>query len=271
MPAIAVNAKSPGRGAGIWYRARRRDLQGRGSSMDFIFDPLRLAALAACERETYAAATPFPHLVVDDFLRDEAASALLAALPAASDDAGWDRYAAAGFEMKIASANEAKLPAPVVRALHELNSGVFIRCLERLTGIEHLLPDPHLLGGGVHLVGRGGHLGVHADFNWHPGLRAHRRVNLLLYFNRDWPAAWQGDLELWSTDAARCERRIAPLFNRAVIFAARSDTFHGHPAPLECPEGEWRRAIEMYYYTADRPDEEKREPHNTRYKGLHLE
>jgi hypothetical protein len=239
--------------------------------MDFIFDPQRLDALAAREAAAYAAAAPYPHVVIDGLLRTDAADALLDALPGAADDAGWDRYAAAGFEMKIASANEAKLPAAVVRALHELNSGTFIRFLERLTGIERLLADPHLLGGGVHLVGRGGHLGVHADFNLHPALRAHRRVNLLLYLNRDWPAEWGGDLELWSTDAARCERRIAPLFNRAVVFNARSDTFHGHPAPLQCPDGMWRRAIAMYYYTAERPDEEKRAPHNTRYKGLHLE
>lgn len=238
--------------------------------MDFIFDPQRLAAIAADAAEGYARAVPYPHVVIDDFLRPDAAAALLAAVPAADSDAGWDRYAAAGFEMKIASADEAKLPTPLVRALHELNSGTFVRFLEQLTGIGHLLPDPHLLGGGIHLVGRGGHLGVHADFNWHPVLRAHRRVNLLLYLNRDWPAAWGGDLELWSTDAARCERTIAPLFNRAVVFSARSDTFHGHPAPLQCPEGTWRRAIAMYYYTAERPDDEKREPHNTRYKGLHL-
>ena len=30
---------------------------------------------------------------------------------------------------------------------------------------------------GVHMVGPGGHLGVHADFNWHPGLEVYRRVN----------------------------------------------------------------------------------------------
>jgi len=238
--------------------------------MDFIFDPQRLAALAAQAAPGYAAATPFPHVVIDDFLRPAAAQALRDSFPEAGDDAGWDRYAAAGFEMKLASANEEKLPAPFVRALHELNSGVFVRFLQALTGIEGLFADPHLLGAGAHLTGPGGHLGVHADFNWHPGLRAHRRINVLIYLNRDWPAEWLGDLELWSTDAARREKTIAPLFNRAVIFNTRSDTFHGHPAPLTCPEGQWRRSLAMYYYSADRPDDEKREPHNTRYKGYHL-
>lgn len=238
--------------------------------MDFIFDTGRLDAVAASEAERYAVAAPFPHVVIDDFLKPVAARELLAQFPEPHQDVGWDRYAAAGFEMKLASANQEKLPAPICRALLELNSGPFVRFLEKLTGIGNLFPDPHMLGGGVHLVGHGGHLGVHSDFNWHADLRAHRRVNLLLYFNPDWPAAWGGDLELWSTDAARREVSIAPLFNRAVIFSARSDTFHGHPAPLACPEGVFRRSIAMYYYSSERPEDEKREPHNTRYKGLHL-
>ena len=78
-------------------------------------------------------------------------------------------------------------------------------------------------------------------------------------------------LELWSTDAARREASIAPVHNRAVVFATRSDTFHGHPAPLATPPGVWRRSIAMYYYTTTRPDDETRAPHGTRYKGLHLE
>ncbi|GAB2653645.1 2OG-Fe(II) oxygenase [Arenimonas aestuarii] len=238
--------------------------------MQFIFDSQRLQALADREQAAYQDARPFPHLVVDGFLRPEAARALADAIPAADSGLPWDRYAAEGFEMKLASSREDVLPETVCRALHELNAGPMLRFLEALTGIEHLLPDPHLLGGGVHLVGRGGHLGVHADFNWHPGLQAHRRINLLLYLNDDWNPAWGGDLELWSTDAARCEKTIAPLFNRAVIFNTRSDTFHGHPAPLATPEGVWRRSIAMYYYTTTRPESERREPHNTRYKGMHL-
>ncbi|KFN46268.1 hypothetical protein N790_08820 [Arenimonas malthae CC-JY-1] len=239
--------------------------------MDFIFDPARLDALAARERAAYAAADPFPHLVIDDFLRPEAARAISAAIPGPGDDIPWDRYAATGFEMKLATSREDVLPETVVRALHELNSAPMIRFLGQLTGIEHLLPDPHLLGGGVHLVGPGGHLGVHADFNWHPALQVHRRINLLIYFNESWKPEYLGDLELWATDASHRVRSIAPVFNRAVVFNTRSDTFHGHPAPLATPEGVWRRSIAMYYYTASRPAEEVREPHNTRYKGMHLD
>jgi len=238
--------------------------------MEFIFDLDRLSALASSQSETYRSGRPFPHIVLDQFLRPACAAALAAAVPGPGNHIPWDRYAAEGFEMKLACSREEELPETVCRALHELNSGPMLRFLEALTGIEHLIPDPQLLGGGVHLVGRGGHLGVHADFNWHPGLQAHRRINLLLYLNQDWDPSWGGDLELWSTDAARREKSITPIFNRAVIFNTRSDTFHGHPAPLATPEGVWRRSIAMYYYTTSRPEEELRAPHNTRYKGMHL-
>ena len=79
--------------------------------MEFSFDPVRLAALAARERAAYAGAAPFPHVVIDDLLRDDAARALAAAIPSADDDIGWDRYAATGFEMKLATADETRLPA----------------------------------------------------------------------------------------------------------------------------------------------------------------
>jgi hypothetical protein len=63
---------------------------------------------------------------------------------------------------------------------------------------------------------------------------------------------------------------IAPEFNRAVIFATRSDTFHGHPEPWAAPPGVYRQSIALYYYTSDRPAEELRPAHSTLYKGYHV-
>lgn len=235
--------------------------------MPYIFDLHRLQEIADANSQHYQQAEPFPHIVLDDFLNAVHAEQILKNFPSPDDGIDWDRYGNPGFEMKIASSKEEQFSAPVRDALHDLNSGPFIRFLERLTGIEHLFADPHLLGGGVHLSGAGGHLGIHADFNWHPQLLAHRRVNLMLYFNQHWLPEYDGDLELWSSDASHCLKSIAPHLNRAVIFNAQSDAFHGHPRPLKLPQGQWRRSIAMYYYTSQRPEHEARAPHNTRYKG----
>jgi Rps23 Pro-64 3,4-dihydroxylase Tpa1-like proline 4-hydroxylase len=241
------------------------------AGVDYVFDPAALAALAKARAAEYAAADPFPHAVFDGFLRPEAADALAREFPRPEDPVGWDHYGYEGFEKKIATSKEQLLPPLVRRTLQELNTAPFIDFLEALTGIEGLIPDPKMLGGGIHLSRPGDLLGIHADFNWHPALKLHRRVNLLVYFNPGWDTAWGSDLELWDTTASRCVHSIAPLMNRAVVFNTRSDTFHGHPRPLACPDGVYRRSIAAYYYTAERPAEEIRDPHNTRYKGLHLD
>ena len=239
--------------------------------MAYVFDQERLRHLAADQAADFAGADPFPHVVMDDFLRPECARELEAAFPLPDDAAlAWDRFGAQGYEVKLGSSDEAAFPAPLRRAVHDLNSGVFIRALERLSGIDHLLPDPHLRGGGIHLSRRGDHLGIHADFNWHEGLQAHRRLNLLVYLNPVWQPGWGGELELWDTGAVALRRSVEPLFNRAVLFATRSDTFHGHPNPWAAPDGVYRRSIAMYYYTTRRPDDEVRAAHNTLYKGYHV-
>ncbi|HZP64840.1 MAG TPA: 2OG-Fe(II) oxygenase [Rudaea sp.] len=235
--------------------------------MPYVFDLDRLDRLAAARRAEFADASPYPHAVIDDFLDATSAADIARAFPQPDDAVGWDRFGIKTVEMKLASAREELFPEPLRRAIRDLNTGPFVGFLERLTGIEHLLPDPHLVGGGIHLSRPGDHLGIHADFNWHPRIEAHRRLNLLVYLTPDWRAGYGGELELWDTTGTRLVRRVEPLFNRAVIFATRSDTFHGHPNPWTAPSGVYRQSIALYYYTSQRPEAELRAPHSTLYKG----
>ena len=235
-----------------------------------MFNYRQLLEIANQRREGYALATPFPHTFVDDFLPAEVAGEAAAAIPAPGNDRKWDFFFAKGYEEKWAISDDLSLPAPIRNLVHEFNSGPYIRFLEALTGIPHLLPDPHLHGGGVHLVKRGGVLQIHSDFNWAEHIGAHRRVNMFVYLNPRWQDGWGGNLELWDSSCKNKVCEYAPAFNRLVVFSSRSDTFHGHPHPLQCPEGEFRQSIAMYYYTTSRPENELREPHNTLYKGYHI-
>ena len=235
--------------------------------MPYVFDTERLTHLAAAHAEEFNSAQPYPHIVIDEFLPIAQARALAAVFPGPDDDVAWDHYAAPGLEVKLGCGDETKFPLPIRTAIRDLNSSAFVRILEKLTSIEHLLVDPHLLGGGMHLTRHGGVLGIHADFNWHLQIRAHRRLNLLLYLTPDWRPEYAGELELWSVDGTQLVRRVQPLFNRAVWFTTRSDTFHGHPTPWAAPVGINRQSIALYYYTTDRPAAEKRAAHNTLYKG----
>jgi Rps23 Pro-64 3,4-dihydroxylase Tpa1-like proline 4-hydroxylase len=129
--------------------------------------------------------------------------------------------------------------------------------MSALTGIDDLQPDPSYLGGGVHVSLRGGSLGVHSDFNLHPYSGMHRRVNALLFLNRNWDRSWHGQLELWSRELERPAVVVDPEFNRLVVFSITDDAFHGVPKPIECPPDRKRFSLALYYYTSDRPEQEK--------------
>ena len=45
-----------------------------------------------------------------------------------------------------------------------------------------------------------GHLDVHVDFNYIEDRKLFRRMNILVYFNKDWQDEWGGNIELWDED-----------------------------------------------------------------------
>jgi hypothetical protein len=212
--------------------------------------------------KAYVGADPFPHIAFDDFIAADVTDAVLDGFPAPSADINWRQLVAAGADGEKVQFNKQGMPhlfkiSPVARQLiWELNSSTFIRCLEKLTGIDNLIPDPSLRGGGLHQILPGGLLGVHADFTHHVDYDLQRRVNLLLYLNKDWHDEYEGHLELWNRDASRCVKRLRPVAGRCVIFNTDADSYHGHPRPLNCPEGMSRKSIAIYYYTLGRDDKD---------------
>jgi Rps23 Pro-64 3,4-dihydroxylase Tpa1-like proline 4-hydroxylase len=195
----------------------------------------------------YRDAQPFPHIVIDDFVDPDILRTVIRDFPSSEDKEYFDR----GQERLKFQYQPHEVSSGLVRNLFaELNNQAFLGFLEELTGIEGLVPDPYFVGGGLHETKRGGHLGVHADFNVHEHLRLERRLNLLIYLNEDWHDEYGGELELWSKDMSDCAVRVKPGFGRAVIFNTALDSFHGHPDPLSCPPDRSRRSIATYYYTA---------------------
>ena len=128
--------------------------------------------------------------------------------------------------------------------------------MSELTGIEDLLGDPYYEGGGCHQIKRGGFLKVHADFNKHKRTGLDRRLNVLVYLNKDWKEEYGGHFELWNADMTKGEKKILPLFNRMAMFSTTDFSYHGHPDKLNCPEDRSRRSLALYYYTNGRPAHE---------------
>ena len=195
-------------------------------------------------------AQPFPHIVLDDFLEpDRLAQAAREFGDVHSSD--WIGYV--HFNEKKFSNPNIDSWGPTLRSVAQtLNSPEFVQMLSELTGIDGLIADEGMEGGGLHQSLRDGFLNVHADYTVHPLHPTwRRRVNLLLYFNDEWPAAYGGALELWSTDMSRRVVTIEPRGNRAVIFNTESDSFHGHPDPMQCPPGASRKSLALYYFTVE--------------------
>ncbi len=198
----------------------------------------------------YRTASPFPHIVFEEFLDRRAVTAAIDEFPTL-EGGEWISYLHVN-ERKFGQTDPTTWGPTLRSILEELNSPRFVRFLEELTGIEGLFPDPSLEGGGLHQSTTGGFLNMHADFTVHPQHRDwRRRVNLLLYLNEDWKPEYGGDLELWDTKMTHCEVTVAPLANRVVVFTTNADSFHGHPEPMQCPPGTARRSLALYYFTHD--------------------
>ena len=229
------------------------------------FLPLaRMSALADSARTSYLRAKPFPHIVIDDFFDPALLEQVLAEFPK-PDAIRWQRFDNV-HEIKLASATEASF-GPVTRLLlYHLNSITFLEFLAAVTGIDNLIPDPNFEGGGLHQIVRGGKLGVHADFNKHRRYGLDRRLNLLLYLNKNWREDYGGHLQLWDRDMSRCEAKVLPVFNRVMVFSTTDFTYHGHPDPLECPEGMTRKSLALYYFSNGRPAEEHSGEHSTQFR-----
>ena len=210
-----------------------------------------IAALKEKGRELadgYAAAQPFPHTVIDDFLPPSLVDLCLANFPSQPDPDSqqFDRN-----QERLKTSFHPDYMVPVLRNLfYSFNSRPFIRLIENITGISGLIPDPYFAGGGFHEIANGGHLSVHADFNHHKPLNLERRINMLIYLNPDWQEAYGGQLELWKTDMSACVQSIVPIANRCVIFTTTQESMHGNPTPVNHPDGKARRSIALYYYTA---------------------
>lgn len=230
---------------------------------------------------TYIAASPFPHIIIDNFLPSPIMDLVLKEVKQYPDWYSDNTAYAAGrqvnkfftpspdsYQFDNSMKNLKTLAPFTMHVLEYFHSKEVLEFLEKLTGITGLLADNDWLGGGLHKVKNGGKLSVHADFNIHWKLNLHRRINLLLYLNKDWKDEYNGELELWEKDLSKCAVKIKPIFNRAVIFNITDDAHHGHPIPLNLPDDAARYSIAMYYYSNDRPNHEKNPGHGVVWSGV---
>jgi hypothetical protein len=233
-------------------------------TLDSFLPLARMKELAASASSAYIKAKPFPHVVFDNFFDPTLLDLILGEFPQPGA-IRWQTFDN-DREIKLASAVESSFGPATRLLLYHLNSITFLDFLSVVTGIANLIPDPAFEGGGLHQIVRGGKLGIHADFNKHRAYGLDRRLNLLLYLNKDWRDDYRGHLQLWNREMTECQAKILPIFNRVVVFGTTDFTYHGHPDPLECPKGMTRKSLALYYFSNGRPAEELSAEHSTLFR-----
>ncbi|MET0231080.1 MAG: 2OG-Fe(II) oxygenase [Rhodanobacteraceae bacterium] len=222
---------------------------------------------AARYAEQFARRDPFRHVVIDDFFAPGYAAQLLEEFPAFERGNARNENGEIGNKSTI---ERIRGLGAAYLALDELvKSPTLLDLVGRVTGIPHLLYDPWYFGGGTHENRDGQDLDPHVDFNRHPIESWHRRLNLIVYFNREWDDAWGGSLELHSDPRSPDDRTtlVTPLYNRCVIFETTETSWHGFTrigrAPGMPPLS--RKSIALYFYTKERPAADLAEEHSTIY------
>lgn len=196
--------------------------------------------------EQFNIAEPFPHIVLDNIIDPLLLRDLVTKYPSIHEKKWWVYDNA--LERKYAFNDLSQLDSVFRSFFDEVHTSDMVSQLCKLSGLENLMPDPKLNGGGLHQIVRGGKLDVHEDFNVHHELKAYRKLNMIVYLNEDWDSSWGGDLQLWNADMTKCEKSVFPVFNRVVIFRTDMKSNHGHPDPLVCPENMSRKSLAMYFY-----------------------
>jgi len=217
--------------------------------------------------DDFSRAQPFRHIVIDDFLDAAFCDSLIAEFPPFNERAAFNEMGKPG--RKAVVPDIAKIGPAYRRFDLLMRDPAFLTWTGRVAGIDRVLYDPQYVGGGTHENLAGQDLDVHVDFNYHPRTLLHRRLNLIVFLNREWCEEWGGNLELcrdpWNPDDARTT--IVPAMNRAVLFETTESSWHGF-ARIELPPDRQdvsRKSIAVYFYTRERPAVETAASHGTIY------
>ena len=234
---------------------------------DWITDQNLLNTLSTEFKE----AEPFSHVIIPNFFKDDIAEYIHKIFPTPIDNSssewkqqGWHVYDNP-IEGKLALDDLNKMgeiDAILTTMWEELESTFLINKIGEITNISNLEKDPYRHGAGLHYYPSKGKLEMHLDYSIHPITQKERRLNLLIYMNKDWKEEWNGKLELWQgTDKEMTAGPIAnimPLFNQAVIFRTTDISWHGMPKPLQCPMHIGRKSIAIYYVSNPRTEATQR-------------
>jgi len=228
-----------------------------GALLEALLSPTTVSDTARLN-EDYDRARPYRHVPIPGFFAPDFCRRLTEEFPRTERSSLFVEY---GRTIGKATVEDICSISPAYSELDcLLRAEIFLRWLGDITRIEHLLPDPGYLGGGTHENLDGQVLHPHIDFNRHPVTGWYRRLNLLVYLNRDWKPEWGGNITLFEDPRLAGVGEVAtyaPEWNFGVLFGTSERSWHGFDRlRLDgAPPGTSRRSISAYYYSEEPPPE----------------
>ena len=200
---------------------------------------------------------PWSHGYSESFVDDEFAKKMNKEFPK-WDSPIWENYGKVfdtEYGYKKMLADKSVMPPSIFSFIEQLESQEFISKVSEATGIDDLLIDDELYGGGLFLHPTGSHLTTHVDFNFNNDIKLYRAVNLLYYMSDDCEG---GDFELYDTDLQK-QKSIPPKLNTCILFATNNKTYHGVNKVISG----YRKLLSLWYYTKEPTKDLSEQPHRT--------
>jgi glycosyltransferase involved in cell wall biosynthesis len=217
--------------------------------------------------EQFSQAVPFRHVCIDGFFDDAIAGRMLEEFPSFAAEKAINEHGEVG--LKAVHENLSDISPFYREVARYLSSPEFSSFMGRLTRIDGLIwGGESIYRGGTHENLEGIDLDPHLDFNYDDRNELHRRLNVLVYLNRDWEESWGGQLELHSDPREPTRNYVKtflPKFNRCVIFETNEHCWHAFPR-INLPSDKKhpsRKSLAIYLYTKERPREEVIGGHTT--------
>lgn len=203
------------------------------------------------QNSNYNTAPVSPHILFENFFNENILNSILDEFPNLENkyDQSYNDCNSKSFaKNNLKDLNQTK------KFIDFLNSETFVDFLQKLTGIkEKLVIDPDMVGGGLHESKKGGYLKLHSDFYLHPTLNLDRRINVILYLNKDYKSEYKGEIYLYHKDLNNFVKYY-PKFNSLLIFNTTEHSYHGFPERIEMDS---RKSIALYFYSNGRPKNER--------------
>lgn len=214
--------------------------------------------------EDYTNIKPYPHYYQDDILDYKFALELQEEILNIPIDE-FDKYNNP-FETKLTLRDKFNYPKLLSKLFEYLEKKEFIEKLSNICGYK-LFKDENRNFNGVHIYKNGEKLDIHLDAEVHPKTKDFKILTLGIYLSSNWIDTYGCKFEIWNGDNSKlynCEKKIAPLFNRLILFTNTNNSWHGNPEAVNSYDNNSKRIFITISYLTFNENKDK----NYREKAL---